>query len=107
MSIWDSSAKNCFVLTKPRSGSTFHKIPQLLPSEGGITMERWHVALVKVESIRGKCPRGQHPGEEWRIAQKTPGGICLGAFAALLPAIQTLQSGGTIHLPERAQRDKK
>jgi len=58
-------------------------------------MAKWHVVLVKVESIRGKCPRGHYPGEEWRIAQKTPEGICMGAFAALLPAIRTLQFGGT------------
>ena len=54
-------------------------------------MEKWHVALVKVESIRGKCPRGHYPGEEWRIAQKTPEGICMGAFAALLPVETVLK----------------
>ena len=55
----------------------------------------WHVVVVKVESVRGKCARGHHPGQEWRIAQKTPEGICIGAFGSLIPAIRTLQFGGT------------
>jgi uncharacterized repeat protein (TIGR04076 family) len=58
-------------------------------------MSERYVILVKVESIRGKCMRGHFPGEEWRILQKTPGGICMGAFASMLPAIRTLQFGGT------------
>jgi len=58
-------------------------------------MTERHVVLVRVESIRGKCMRGHFPGEEWRIVHKTPEGICMGAFGSMLPAIRTLQFGGT------------
>ena len=67
----------------------------MLLTLGDVNMAQWHVVHVSVESIRGKCPRNHYPGEEWRIAQKTPEGICMGAFAALIPAIRTLQFGGT------------
>ena len=58
-------------------------------------MTERYVVLVRVESIRGKCMRGHFVGEEWKITHKTPEGICMGAFGSLLPAIRTLQFGGT------------
>ena len=57
-------------------------------------MANWHVVRVKVESIRGKCHL-HNLGQEWKIGEKTPEGICMGAFHALHPAIWTLQFGGS------------
>lgn len=54
-----------------------------------------HVIIVRVEAVRGKCPRGHQPGQEWEIKLKTPEGICLSAFDAIFPTIRALQSGGT------------
>ncbi len=49
---------------------------------------------ITVESVAGKCPRGNKPGDQFIVNGSTPGGMCLGAFGALLPAIQTLRYGG-------------
>ena len=49
---------------------------------------------VKIVSIKGTCNNGHKVGEEWLIQHKTPEGICLGAFATLLPFIHMLKFGG-------------
>jgi len=49
---------------------------------------------VKIVSIKGTCHNGHKVGDEWFIKHKTPEGICLGAFATLLPFIHMMKFGG-------------
>jgi len=58
-------------------------------------MVKRYMIVVRVEAVQGGCFRGHYAGEQWRIMHKTPEGICLSAMASLLPAIRTLQFGGT------------
>jgi uncharacterized repeat protein (TIGR04076 family) len=67
----------------------------LYSKEGALAMGKRYAILVRVESVQPSCMGGHYAGEEWRIMQKTPEGICLSAMASLLPAIRTLQFGGT------------
>lgn len=41
-----------------------------------------------------KCPNGHCIGDTFIVGRQTPGGMCLGAFGALLPFITTLRFGG-------------
>jgi len=51
---------------------------------------------VKVVSQKGNCIAGHKVGDEWVIKNnKTPEGICDGAFAALYPFEFALSFGGT------------
>ncbi len=56
--------------------------------------DRYHVS-VKVISQEGKCVQELKIGDEWVITNKTPGGLCLGAFASLLPKAYVLSFGGS------------
>ncbi len=56
--------------------------------------ERYDV-VVKVISQKGTCHAEHKVGDEWVIGHKTPEGICLSAFNALLPAIRVLCFGGS------------
>jgi uncharacterized repeat protein (TIGR04076 family) len=56
--------------------------------------ERYDVAI-KVISQEGTCGAGHKVGDEWVIGSKTPEGICLSAFHALLPNTRVLKYGGT------------
>jgi len=49
---------------------------------------------VKVVSQKGTCGAGHQVGDEWVITGKTPAGICLSAFNAMLPSIRVLMFGG-------------
>jgi len=41
------------------------------------------------------CSLGHKPGDSWLVKEsKTPEGICLGAFNALLPALRVFRAGG-------------
>ena len=55
--------------------------------------ERYDV-LVKVVSQKGTCVQEHKVGDEWVIGRKTPEGICLSAFGALLPNARVLMFGG-------------
>ena len=57
--------------------------------------ERYDV-LVRVISQKGTCALGHKVGDEWVIEDKTPEGICPGAFHALYPDFQALMSGGSL-----------
>lgn len=51
---------------------------------------------IKVISQKGHCAYDHKVGDEWIINDgKTPGGICLSAFASLMPNIRVLRFGGT------------
>jgi uncharacterized repeat protein (TIGR04076 family) len=41
-----------------------------------------------------KCPNGHRVGDQWLVSRKTPPGMCLGAFNALMPFITALRFGG-------------
>ena len=46
-------------------------------------------------SQQKKCPAGHRVGDVFTVGRHTPGGMCMGAFASLLPYITTLRFGGT------------
>ena len=56
--------------------------------------ERYDVAI-KVISQKGTCSNEHKVGDEWVIGDKTPEGICLGAFGALHPHVKVLGYGGS------------
>jgi len=49
---------------------------------------------IKVISQKGTCEAGHKVGDQWLVAEKTPEGICLFAFASLFPCITPLMYGG-------------
>ena len=51
--------------------------------------ERYDVA-VRVVSQKGTCNAEHKVGDEWVIGRKSPEGICLSAFNALLPELRAL-----------------
>ncbi len=51
--------------------------------------------VARVISQKGTCGIGHKVGDEWLISGRTPEGICLSAFNALLPAARTLMFGGS------------
>ena len=55
--------------------------------------ERYDIA-VKVISQKGTCAHEHKVGDGWVISGKTPEGICLSAFNAMLPNIRVLMFGG-------------
>jgi uncharacterized repeat protein (TIGR04076 family) len=56
---------------------------------------------IEIVEQRGRCPNGHRVGEKFRAGRKTPGGICMGAFASLLPFITALKFGGSFPWEER------
>ena len=58
-------------------------------------MAEMYDVSVKVISVKGTCDGGHKPGDEWIIkGDKTPGGICMGAFNSLFPEARVLAFGG-------------
>lgn len=55
--------------------------------------ESYNVSI-KVKSQKGHCEAGHKVGDQWLVGEKTPEGICLFAFASLLPFITPLMYGG-------------
>ena len=49
---------------------------------------------ITVESVANGCSIGLKEGESWLITNRTPGGMCLAAYALLYPYIRTLRYGG-------------
>ena len=56
--------------------------------------ERYDV-LVRIVSQKGTCVEEHRVGEEWVIGNKTPEGICLGAFDTLYSYARVLMFGGS------------
>jgi uncharacterized repeat protein (TIGR04076 family) len=52
---------------------------------------------VKVTSQKGHCEMGHKVGDEWLVGEKTPEGICLYAFASLIPFLTPLMHGGAFY----------
>ncbi len=57
---------------------------------------------ITIKSVtKGECSQGFKPGDTWLIKEnKTPGGMCLGAFNAIFPALQVFRTGGEQHWDE-------
>jgi len=55
---------------------------------------RYDVRITLV-SQSGMCPNGHMVGDEFLAGRTTPGGLCMGAFASLLPYVTTLRFGGS------------
>ncbi|MBI4297809.1 MAG: TIGR04076 family protein [Chloroflexi bacterium] len=56
--------------------------------------KRYNVKVKVVKQV-GHCAAEHKVGDEFFITSKTPGGMCLSAFAALYPTLRVLQFGGT------------
>ena len=56
--------------------------------------ERYEIQ-VKVISQEGTCALGHKVGDEWIIKEKTPEGICLGAFNIIYPEVRVMMFDGT------------
>jgi len=56
--------------------------------------KRYDVKITLISQLKS-CPNGHKVGDEFIVGRRTPGGICLGAFGALLPFITTLRYGGS------------
>ena len=50
--------------------------------------------VARIISQKGTCVAEHKVGDEWIIGSKTPDGICLSAFNALLPNARVLRFGG-------------
>ena len=50
---------------------------------------------IKVVSQQGSCGHQHKVGDKWVMGSKTPEGICLSAFNALLPSARVLMFGGS------------
>lgn len=57
--------------------------------------ERTPVRL-KIVEMKSKCNSGHKVGQEFIMDRYTPEGICLTAFAGLLPLARILASGGEL-----------
>ena len=58
-------------------------------------MSPMHDVVVRVVSQKGTCGTQHKVGDEWVVGGKTPEGICLSAFNALLPDLRVLIFGGS------------
>ena len=56
--------------------------------------ERYDV-VARVVSQKGTCAAEHKVSDEWVIGAKTPEGICLSAFNAMLPNARVLRFGGS------------
>jgi uncharacterized repeat protein (TIGR04076 family) len=50
---------------------------------------------VRVISQKGTCEAGHKVGDEFRVVDKTPAGICPWAFYSLFPFLSALAFGGS------------
>jgi len=57
-------------------------------------MPQSYDVVVTVKSQKGHCGWGHKEGDSWKITGTTPPGMCLAAFAAILPAVRTYMMGG-------------
>ncbi len=58
-------------------------------------MAKYHDIKITLVSQLKKCPAGHRVGDEFLVGNKTPAGLCMGAFSSLLPYISTLRFGGS------------
>ena len=58
-------------------------------------MARRYDIRITLTSQLKKCPAGHKVGDEFVVGRHIPGGMCMGAFNALIPFIMTLRFGGS------------
>ena len=59
-------------------------------------MSEMYDVSIKVISQKGTCGHGHKVDDEWVIKDdKTPEGICLGAFSSIYPEARVLSFGGS------------
>lgn len=51
--------------------------------------------IATVKSVKGECALEHHVGQQFRLGDKTPAGICQSAYQAMFPSVRVLQFGGT------------
>ena len=56
--------------------------------------KRYDIKITLLSQKR-KCHAGHKVGDQFIVGQKTPGGMCMGAFGALFPYLTTLRFGGS------------
>jgi len=56
--------------------------------------KRYDIKITLISQLKS-CPAGHRVGDEFVVGAKTPVGICMGAFASLIPYITTLRFGGS------------
>jgi uncharacterized repeat protein (TIGR04076 family) len=54
-----------------------------------------HAVIARVISQQGTCVAGHKPGDEFRIGDTTPDGMCSYAFQTVFPLATVLQFGGS------------
>ncbi|MBI4334155.1 MAG: TIGR04076 family protein [Chloroflexi bacterium] len=57
----------------------------------------YRIQITVKRVTNGVCSNAMRPGKSWIMDDKTPGGMCLSAFNALLPYMRVLQFGGRFH----------
>lgn len=59
-------------------------------------MAKQYDVQITIKSVtKSKCSQGFKPGDTWLIKEdKTPGGMCLGAFEAAYSSLRVLRCGG-------------
>ena len=62
------------------------------------------ISVVKIN--KGRCHGGHKVGDTWLCKKdKTPGGICVGAFNAMIPQLRTLIHGGSHYWDKKSHPD--
>ncbi len=67
-------------------------------------MTEQYQVVARVVSQKGSCVAEHKVGDEFLVADKTPGGMCSWAFYAIFPFVTVLQFGGSF--PWENDRDK-
>ncbi|UCG60682.1 MAG: TIGR04076 family protein [Candidatus Zixiibacteriota bacterium] len=57
-------------------------------------MAKYYDVKITLVSQLKNCPAGHKVGDEFIVSNKTPAGMCMGAFCSLMPYIQVLKFGG-------------
>lgn len=57
--------------------------------------DKFYEVSIRVISQKGKCEAGHKVGDKFRIADKTPSGMCAWAFYSIFPFVSALQFGGS------------
>ncbi len=56
--------------------------------------KKYKIKVTVKQVTKGECTLEIKAGDSWIIDKTTPAGMCMAAFAALLPVIRTLSAGG-------------
>ena len=59
-------------------------------------MAKSYPVTIRIIEAKSSCSSGHRVGEEFRLEGYTPEGLCLTAFAGLLPMARILAAGGSL-----------